>query len=28
MGVYIYKAWVKNVYGEEIEISGDATIIR
>lgn len=28
MGVYIYKAWVKNVYGEEVEISGDATIIR
>ncbi|MFK8038244.1 MAG: PKD domain-containing protein [Crocinitomicaceae bacterium] len=28
MGVYVYKAWVKNVYGEEIEISGDATIIK
>jgi gliding motility-associated-like protein len=28
MGVYVYKAWVKNIYGQEVEISGDATIIR
>ena len=28
LGVYVYKAWVKNIYGQEIEISGDATIIR
>ena len=28
LGVYVYKAWVKNIYGQEIEISGDVTIIR
>ncbi len=28
LGVYIYTAWVKNIYGQEIEISGDVTIIK
>ena len=28
LGVYVYTAWVKNAFGQEIEISGDVTIVK